>query len=109
MALSRQMKDDETEQDREPELERIRQALPGLGEPVAIRIGAAAPCVMRTLAELNLRGRTGATVLAISRNGEDVLLPNGHEALRAGDTLFVGGTQRSVSAARTLLLTGGTV
>ena len=105
MALSKQMKDDE-EQDREPELERIRQALPGLGEPVAIRIVPEAPCVRRTLAEINLRGRTGATVLAISRNGEDVLLPNGHEALRAGDTLFVGGTQRAVSAARSLLVKG---
>jgi CPA2 family monovalent cation:H+ antiporter-2 len=106
MALSRQMKDEEAEQDREPELERIRQALPGLGEPVAIRIVPEAPCVRRTLAELNLRGRTGATVLAISRNGEDVLLPNGHEALLAGDTLFVGGTQRAVAAARSLLVKG---
>ena len=47
-------------------------------------------------------------MLAISRGGNDVLLPNGHEALLAGDTLYVAGTVRAVAAARTLLLRDGT-
>ncbi len=106
MALSRQMGQDEVPQadDRERRLARIREALPGLGEPVAIRLNAASLAAGRSLAELNLRGATGATVLAISRGGEDVLLPNGRETLSPADTLYVAGTSHAVTAARALLL-----
>jgi CPA2 family monovalent cation:H+ antiporter-2 len=109
LALSRQMNhdDDATPDEEERRLARIRNALPGLGEPVAILLTPTCRAVGHTLADLNMRGVTGATVLAISRNGNDVLLPNGHETLRAGDALYVAGTARAVAAARVLLLRDG--
>jgi len=85
------------------DMERVRLALPGLGDPVSVRIGESSPASDRTLAELNLRGVTGATVLAILRDGEQVLVPSGHDRVRSGDVLAVAGSEESVAAARELL------
>jgi CPA2 family monovalent cation:H+ antiporter-2 len=76
---------------------------PGLGSPVAVALGRASPAVGKTLAGLNLRGRTGATVLAIRRGGEGVVVPTGREVLQADDVLALAGTHTSVDAARSLL------
>jgi CPA2 family monovalent cation:H+ antiporter-2 len=57
----------------------------------------------RTLAELNLRGETGATVLAIVRQGEQVLVPSGHDRVRAGDVLAVAGSEDAIAAAREVI------
>jgi CPA2 family monovalent cation:H+ antiporter-2 len=59
--------------------------------------------VGKTLAEIKLRGLTGATILAIERDGESVVVPAGNERLQAGDVLAVAGTRTSVEAARELL------
>ena len=56
------------------DMDRVRAALPGLGDPVSLRVPETSPAANRTLAELNLRGHTGATVLAILREGEQVLV-----------------------------------
>jgi len=85
------------------DMDRVRAALPGLGEPVSLRVPATSPAAERTLAELNLRGQTGATVLAILRHGEQVLVPSGHERVRAGDVLAVAGTEDAVAAAKDVL------
>ena len=85
------------------DMERVRLALPGLGDPVSVRIGESSPASDLTLAELNLRGVTGATVLAILRDGEQVLVPSGHDRVRKGDVLAVAGSEESVAAARELL------
>jgi CPA2 family monovalent cation:H+ antiporter-2 len=61
------------------------------------------PAVGRSLAELNLRGRTGATVLAISRGAEAIVAPGAAERLRSGDVLGVTGTEEAVAAARAIL------
>jgi len=66
-------------------------------------VSAESPSVERTLAELNLRGLTGATVLAILRQGEQVLVPSGHERLHAGDVLAVAGSEEAIAAVRDLL------
>jgi CPA2 family monovalent cation:H+ antiporter-2 len=42
-------------------------------------------------------------VLAITRGGDRILLPTGHETLRAGDVLAVAGTRDAVEAARSVL------
>jgi CPA2 family monovalent cation:H+ antiporter-2 len=81
----------------------LRKLLPGLGEPVAIRLGEGGAAVGATLAALNLRGRTGATVLAIWRPGHGVMLPAAGEPLAAGDLLAVAGTVEAVAAAREAL------
>ncbi|MBK5188740.1 MAG: hypothetical protein JJD97_10895, partial [Gemmatimonadaceae bacterium] len=84
-------------------MERIDLLLPGLGAPVAVRVVAGSRAIDRSLASLNLRGRSGATVLAIVREGEQVLVPRGRDMLRAGDVLAVAGTPDAVAAARTLI------
>jgi monovalent cation:H+ antiporter-2, CPA2 family len=75
----------------------------GLGTPVPIELGAASPAVGKTLAEIRLRGLTGATVLAIRRGEEAVIVPSGHERLREGDVLAVAGSHDAIKAARELL------
>src|SRR5437762_13274170 len=65
----------------------LGQVLGGLGEPERFRLPAGSPAVGRTLADINLRGATGATVLAIARAGQTVLVPTGHNALQADDVL----------------------
>jgi len=81
----------------------VHQLLPGLGEPVPLRLTATSPAVGKTLAEINLRGITGASVLAIARGDQGVIVPTASEVLRAEDVLALAGTHDAVAAAtRTL-------
>jgi K+:H+ antiporter len=82
----------------------ISALFPGLGEPVAFELDAASPCVGKSLTELDLRGRTGATVLAITRRGAAVVVPAGAERLAAGDVLALAGAHDAIDAAKALLL-----
>lgn len=82
----------------------VQQILPGLGSPTPVQLDEQSPAVGKSLAELNLRGITGATVLAITRGDEGLLVPTARETLRAGDVLTLAGTHDAVEAARTLLL-----
>jgi CPA2 family monovalent cation:H+ antiporter-2 len=75
-----------------------------LGTPVAIPLEPGSPAARRTLAELDLRGRTGATVLAIARGGESIVTRSGHERLCSGDLVGVTGTHEAIAAASALLL-----
>ncbi|MCY1047424.1 cation:proton antiporter [Corallococcus sp. bb12-1] len=84
-------------------LHKVRQLLPGLGEPESVALAASSAAVGRTLAELNLRGMTGATVLAIRRGTEGVLVPSAQEVLRAGDILALAGTHEAIDAAKDVL------
>jgi CPA2 family monovalent cation:H+ antiporter-2 len=81
--------------------------LPGLGNATAVPIAAASPAVGRTLKQINLRGLTGATVIAIDRDAADVIYPTGDETLRAGDALIVTGTTDAVVAAQELVAAPG--
>jgi CPA2 family monovalent cation:H+ antiporter-2 len=101
-ALARESRAESPEEGHEP-LHEVQRMLPGLGEPTAVRLEEGSPGVGRTLAQLNLRGLTGATVLALTRPGQDVLVPTGHEALQVGDLLALAGTHEAVAAARTML------
>jgi CPA2 family monovalent cation:H+ antiporter-2 len=85
-------------------LPEIHALLPGLGDPVAIALAKDDPATGRSLAELNLRGRTGATILAISREGRSIVAPAAGERLRAGDVLGLVGTQDAIEAAKLALL-----
>ncbi len=79
------------------------RTLPGLGEITPVVLDAEVPACGRTLAELDLRGKTGATVLAIERGGEGRTVPSGNEPLRAGDVLALVGTHDAIERARALL------
>jgi CPA2 family monovalent cation:H+ antiporter-2 len=79
--------------------------LPGLGEPVMLRLEAGDLGVGKTLAQLDVRGLTGAAVLALDRDGGQVLLPTGQERLESGDLLALAGAPEAVDAATVLLKT----
>ncbi|MBK7824128.1 cation:proton antiporter [Nannocystis sp.] len=88
--------------------------LPGFPGMIAVRLPAESPAVGRTLGQLSLRVRAGATVLAITREGEgdaggDTVMPAPREVLRAGDTLTLAGTQEATDKARDLLLKGSNI
>jgi len=101
--------------------------LPGLGAPRAVKLQPGSRAVGHTLKSLNLRGVTGATVLAINHEagpqgaplrdggpqgaplrdagspGPESLLPTGDEPLRANDTLIIAGSAEATAAAVELL------
>lgn len=79
------------------------QILAGLGSPVPVEVQPGTVAEGKTLAEIELRGLTGATVLAIRRGDKSVLVPSGHERLQAGDILAVAGTHEAVESAKELL------
>src|SRR5262249_37884097 len=81
----------------------IQNLLHGLGAPAAVELDAGCPSVGKSLAELDLRGRTGATVLAIARGSGSPPTPAAGERLCAGDVLALAGTHDAVEAARALL------
>ena len=87
-------------------LARAYRLLPGLGEPVPYRVDGSSPFAGRRLASINLRGRTGATVLAISRGDDVVLVPDGKEILQAGDLLALVGPRSAIESAKHLLENG---
>lgn len=84
-------------------LEKVRRLLPGLGEPIPFEIPSTSPAVGRTLAQLNLRGLTGATVLAIQRGDDGLLVPTAAEVLKPGDRLALAGSSNAIDAAKALL------
>lgn len=105
-ALSGQMADETSSQDLSRTMEHVSLLLPGLGEPVPVRLTSSSAAVGHTLAELNLRGLTGATVLCISRPGasdQQSIAPIGSERLRAGDIVALAGPHDAVSGARDIL------
>ena len=59
----------------------------------AVAVGADTSAVGRTLEALALRQATGATVLAIMRDGNPLVNPAGDMALAAGDRLLALGTR----------------
>jgi CPA2 family monovalent cation:H+ antiporter-2 len=83
--------------------EAIGELARGLGEPVAVRITPGCAACGVTLSALDLRGLTGATVLAITRDGRAIVFPSARERLEAGDTLALAGTSEAVAAAKALL------
>jgi monovalent cation:H+ antiporter-2, CPA2 family len=85
-------------------LEKVESMLPGLGTLTSVRLPADSPAVGKTLVDLDLRGRTGATVLAIGRPDGALATPTGREPLAAGDVLGLTGTADAVAEARAVLV-----
>jgi CPA2 family monovalent cation:H+ antiporter-2 len=81
----------------------VHQLLPGLGALAAVQLEPESASVGKTLAQLKLRGRTGATVLALTRAGGGVIVPTAKERLQAGDVLALAGTHVAIAAATSLL------
>jgi CPA2 family monovalent cation:H+ antiporter-2 len=86
-----------------PELSEVATILPGFQSLTPVTLPADARAVGTTLAELDLQARTGASVLAISREGGGIANPGPNEPLRAGDVLALAGSPEAIEAARQLL------
>ncbi len=85
------------------EFDPVRRILPGLGDFAPVRVAERSPGSGRTLGELNLRGRTGATVVALLRGEERIAFPEAHERLSAGDLVALTGSHDAIAAAVALL------
>jgi CPA2 family monovalent cation:H+ antiporter-2 len=84
-------------------LAQVATILPGFGDTVTVAIPDGATSVGRSLAQLDLRAKTGATVLAIVRGAQGVATPWPSEPLRVGDVLALAGSEAAIVAARELL------
>ncbi|HUH03729.1 MAG TPA: cation:proton antiporter [Kofleriaceae bacterium] len=101
--LNNQRRTDDASQE-SAETAQLRSLLPGLGMLATLQVAATSPAVNKSLAQVNLRALTGATVLAIQHGaGGNVGAPAGAEMLRAGDLLSVTGTGPAIERARRLL------
>lgn len=82
---------------------RVEQLLPGIGTLSPVRLEPGTVADGQTLKSVNLRGLTGATVVAIVRDGQEILAPSGAATLQAGDLLALSGSHEAVEAAQELL------
>jgi CPA2 family monovalent cation:H+ antiporter-2 len=64
---------------------------------------AESPLVGRTLAEVNLRARTGASVVAVVRDRKLIANPKSHTTFAEGDTLGLIGEAEQIAAAEQLM------
>jgi len=86
----------------------VQQMLPGLGTIVPIAVMAGSEAAGKTLGELNLRGRTGATVVALSRGDQRDPDPTAKTRVEPGDLLAITGSGSAIGLAAALLLARGT-
>lgn len=80
-----------------------RRLLPGLGDFTSIRIADGGAADGKTLGQLNLRGRTGATIVALLRGDQRIAFPEAHERLQAGDLVALTGSHDAIGSAALLL------
>jgi CPA2 family monovalent cation:H+ antiporter-2 len=85
-----------------------RRLLPGLGDFTAVRITEGGEADGATLGELNLRGRTGATVVALLHGDTRTPFPEAHARLTGGDLVALTGSHNAIAAAQALLATPAT-
>lgn len=83
--------------------EKVEAMLPGLGSVKPVKIEPWSAAAGKTLGELNLRGRTGATVVGLSREEGQIPHPTALERLRPGDLLALAGSKDAIQEARRAL------
>ena len=89
--------------------------VPGLGRLCLLRLAPGSAAVGRSLREIGLRGKTGATVRAVRRPAPDgkpetrLIHPKAEDVLQAADVLVLTGSDESVAAAEQMLHMGATI
>jgi len=81
----------------------VRGLLPGMGTIVPFDVAPGSEAAGATLGDINLRGRTGATVVALSRDGQRMPLPTATTQLLPGDLLALTGSGDALRLAAALL------
>lgn len=78
----------------------------GAADVAAVDLPAASLAAGSTLRELDLRGRTGASVVALARDDKMLGNPGPDLVLRGGDVLYIWGDARQLARARDALERG---
>ncbi len=73
-------------------------------EKIAINPGS--PFALKPIRDLDMRAKTGATIVGIERGGENLVNPDPDEKLQIGDKVLVLGSTAQLAAARALLTSG---
>ncbi len=68
-----------------------------------ITLAANSPAAGKLLHELELRTRTGASIVGIERNGANIINPSADEELQSGDQVLLLGNRAQLDAARRCL------
>lgn len=100
---------------RSPSLQRVQMANLNAALQAAmtenIKLNQSSPVVGQTLGELNLRGKTGVTLLAVVRGSDTNIAPGASCKLEADDVLILFGKAENMERAKNILqpdgLTGG--
>lgn len=98
---------DEASQPGTESVDNLKKVLTGLGSYATVRLDEKSPSLGKTLAQLNLRGHTGATVLAIQRGGQGVATPGAQDLLQTGDVLVLVGSAEALRQAQRVLEESG--
>jgi TrkA domain protein len=80
----------------------LSREIPGLAS-AQLQVPAGSRYDGRTLGETKARRRTGASIVAVVRGDQVVASPAPAQALRAGDTLVVVGTEEGIAGVREIL------
>jgi len=79
------------------------RAFIGSASTESVQITGDSPAVGKTLGELDLRGKTGATVIAVMRNGDTKVSPGGKYTISEGDTVVLLGSPEKIERAQEFL------
>lgn len=83
--------------------------LPGESAVHVHQIDPSSSLIGQSLADTQLRKKTGAVVVAIDRKGKNIVSPGPDTVLQAGDQLFVFGEAEQVRVADEVLRNAGTI
>ncbi|GAA3383266.1 cation:proton antiporter regulatory subunit [Cryptosporangium minutisporangium] len=88
--------------------DRVANVVPGMDGMNAVRIPlpVGSPCAGRALGETRARTRTGASIVAVLRDGQTVMGPAPDFVLQHGDSVVVVGDDPGIAGIRELLITG---
>jgi len=89
-----------------PRLEPAAAPLPSLlreADLEVVTLSAQSPSAGQLIHELQLRTRTGASIVGIERNGASIVNPGPDEELHSGDRVLLLGNRAQLDAARTAL------
>ena len=86
-----------------PSIEALESLLPGIGHFAMLGLAPQSAAVGRSIGDLDLSAKTGASVVAIERDGAVIVQPKSGEVLRRGDVLALSGSQEAVRDAALLL------
>lgn len=83
--------------------------LPGFPDMSPLQLAQGDSAVGRTLGEINLRARSGATILSINREAAGLVLPSARERLQVGDVMTLAGPPEAIQKAHGILQKGPAV